>query len=154
MSTRFGSRGGGQSIWLGELTHEPLGCASGLRVRSLYFGFCLGGERTAESSEPADSLGGCFSPRRWSLDLAPVRVLNFLCEVCLVLGLEVASQGTLVIKNPPASEGDARDAHSIPGSGRSLGGEPGNPLQYYYLENPMDRGTWWATVHGIAKRHD
>ena len=44
------------------------------------------------------------------------------------------------------------DPDSIPGEGRSLGGGPGNPLQYSCLENPMDRGAWWATVHhGIAK---
>ena len=39
----------------------------------------------------------------------------------------------------------------IPGSGRSPGGRHGNPLQYSYLQNPMDRGAWWATVHGVAK---
>ena len=39
----------------------------------------------------------------------------------------------------------------IPGSGRSLGGGHGNPLQYSCLENPMDRGAWWATVHRVAK---
>ena len=39
----------------------------------------------------------------------------------------------------------------IPGSGRSPGNGNGNPLQYSYLENPMDRGAWWATVHGVAK---
>ena len=47
------------------------------------------------------------------------------------------------------SEGDAGDMGSIPGSGRSPGG--GNPLQYSCLENSMDRGTWWARVHGVAK---
>ena len=40
---------------------------------------------------------------------------------------------------------------SIPGSGRSPGGGHGNPLQYSCLDNPMDRGAWWATVHRIAK---
>ena len=40
---------------------------------------------------------------------------------------------------------------SIPGSGRSPGGECGNPLQYSCLENPMDRGAWWATVDGVSK---
>ena len=39
----------------------------------------------------------------------------------------------------------------IPGSGRSPGGGNGNPLQYSCLENPMDRGAWWATIHGVAK---
>ena len=45
----------------------------------------------------------------------------------------------------------AGDMDSIPGSGRSPGGRNGNPLQYSCLENPMDRGAWWATVHGVTK---
>ena len=45
----------------------------------------------------------------------------------------------------------AGDSGSIPGSGRSPGGGNGNPLQYSCLENPMDRGVWWATVHGVEK---
>ena len=44
-----------------------------------------------------------------------------------------------------------RDLGSIPGSGRSPGEGNGNPLQYSCLENPMDGGAWWATVHGVAK---
>ena len=44
-----------------------------------------------------------------------------------------------------------RDTGSIPGSGRSPGGGNGNPLQYCCLENPRDRGAWWATVRGVAK---
>ena len=59
--------------------------------------------------------------------------------------------GIEVVKNPPASAGDARDTSSIPGSGQSLGGGNGNPLQYSFLENPMDRGTWQAIVHGVTK---
>ena len=62
-----------------------------------------------------------------------------------------ASQVALVVKNPPAKAGDLRDVGSIPGSGRSLGGWQGNPLQGFGLENPMDRGAWRATVHGVAK---
>ena len=46
---------------------------------------------------------------------------------------------------------NAEDPDWIPGLGRSPGGEHGNPLQYSCLENPMDRGAWWATVHGVAK---
>ena len=46
---------------------------------------------------------------------------------------------------------NAGDLGSIPGSGRSPGGGHGNPLQYSCLENPVDRGAWWATVHGVAK---
>ena len=54
-----------------------------------------------------------------------------------------------------ASACNAGDLSSIPGSGRSPGEGNGNPLQYSRLENPMDRGAWWATVHGIARvRHD
>ena len=56
-----------------------------------------------------------------------------------------------MIKNPPASRGDARDGVSTPGSGRSFGEGKGKPLQYSCLENPMDRGAWWATVHGVSK---
>ena len=62
-----------------------------------------------------------------------------------------ASQVALVVKNPPANAGDRRDAGSIPGSGRSPGGGQGNPLRYFCLENPTDRGDWWATVHRVAK---
>ena len=54
-------------------------------------------------------------------------------------------QGARVMKNPPANAGDIRHAGSIPRSGRSLGGGNGNPPQYSCLENPMDRGVWWAT---------
>ena len=63
-----------------------------------------------------------------------------------------ASQGYLVVKNPPASAGDRREVGSIPGLGRSPGGGHGNPLQYSCLENLMDRGAWWATVRRIVKR--
>ena len=59
-----------------------------------------------------------------------------------------ASQVSWVVKNPPANAGEVG---SIPRSGRSSGGGHGNPLQYSCLENPMDRGAWWATVHGVAK---
>ena len=53
-----------------------------------------------------------------------------------------------MVKDPHASEGDTG---SIPGSGRSLGGGNGNPLQYSCLENPMDRGVLRATVYGVSK---
>ena len=62
-----------------------------------------------------------------------------------------ASQVALVVKNLPANAGDIRDAGLIPGLERSPGGGHGNPLQYSCLENPTDRGTWWATVHGVIK---
>ena len=56
-----------------------------------------------------------------------------------------------MVKNLPANSGDARDADSIPGSGRSPRAGNGNPLQYFCLEDPVDRGAQWATVHGVAK---
>ena len=56
-----------------------------------------------------------------------------------------------VVKNPHADAGDAADAGSIPGLGRSPGEGNENPLQSSCLENPMDRGAWWATVHEFAK---
>ena len=56
-----------------------------------------------------------------------------------------------LVKNPPASAGDTRDAGSIPGSGRSPGEGNSNPLLSSCLENSMDRGAWWATIHGVAK---
>ena len=57
-----------------------------------------------------------------------------------------ASHVVLVVKNPPANAEDARDTGWIPESGKSPGGGHGNPLQYSCLENPLDRGAWWATV--------
>jgi len=61
----------------------------------------------------------------------------------------------LVVKNLPTNlptnAGDIRDMGSIPGSGRSPGRGHGNPLQYSCQENPMERGAWQTTVHGVAK---
>ena len=56
-----------------------------------------------------------------------------------------------MVKDPLA---DAGDVGSAPELGRSLGGGNGNPLQCSCLENPADRGAWWATVHGVAKESD
>ena len=56
-----------------------------------------------------------------------------------------------MVKNPPANAGDSG---SNPGSGRSPGEGNGNPLQYSCLEDSMDRGAWWATIHGVAKESD
>ena len=65
--------------------------------------------------------------------------------------MEPGSQMVLVVKNLPANAGDIRDAGLTPGLGKSPGGGRGNPLQYSCLENPMDRGAWWATVHRVGK---
>ena len=59
-----------------------------------------------------------------------------------------ASQVALEAKNLPTNAGDAG---SLPGLGRSHGEGNGNSLQYSCLENPMERGAWWNTVHGVAK---
>ena len=56
-----------------------------------------------------------------------------------------------MVKNSPASAGEARDAGSIPGSGRSPGVGNGNPFQYSCLENSLDRRAWWSTVHRVTK---
>ena len=62
--------------------------------------------------------------------------------------------GWQVVKNMSADAGDVRVADSIPGSGRSPGGGHGNSLQCFCLENPMDRGAWWATVNRVAEKSD
>ena len=59
--------------------------------------------------------------------------------------------GGSVVKNPPTNAGNPRDIDSIPEVGRSPGDGNGNPLHYSCLENSMNRGAWWATVHGIQK---
>ena len=60
----------------------------------------------------------------------------------------MASQAAQMVKNPPASAGDAG---LIPGSRKSSGEGNGNPLQYFCLDNPIDSGAWWAAVHRVAK---
>ena len=66
-------------------------------------------------------------------------------------GSEGTSQVVLSVKDPSASAGDVGDVGSIPRLGRSPGEGNGNPLRYSCLENPTDRGAWWATVHGVTK---
>ena len=64
------------------------------------------------------------------------------------LFLYIGVPGGSVVKNSHANAGDQG---SVPGLGRSPGGGNGDPLQYSYLENPMDRGAWWATVQGVTR---
>ena len=72
--------------------------------------------------------------------------------VCLQMIMACwASQVVPVVKNLPAIAGDIRDMGWIPGLGRVPGGWNGNPLKHSCLENPMDRGAWWAMVHRVAK---
>ena len=79
-----------------------------------------------------------FSKGSWS----PASCI--LVESSLFLGFPGGSEVKACARN-------AGDLGSIPGSGRFPGEGNGNPLQYSCLENPMDRGAWWATVHGVAK---
>ena len=72
-------------------------------------------------------------------------------EVLIYLRYYWTSQVALMIKNLPAIVKDTKDASSIPGSGRSFEGGHGHPLQYSCLENLMDRGTWRAVDHRVAK---
>ena len=67
-----------------------------------------------------------------------------MCPYLFIRGFPGGSEGK-------ASAYNAGDLGSVPGWGRSPGEGNGNPLQYYYLENPMDGEAWWATVHGVAK---
>ena len=76
---------------------------------------------------------------------------TFIC-LNLVIIYRTDFPGGAVVKNPPANAGDARNVGLIPGLGRFPGGEHGNPFQYSCLENPMDRGAWQATVHGVTKK--
>ena len=63
--------------------------------------------------------------------------------------------GGAVVENLPiTNERDPENSGSIPGLGRSSGVGNSNPLQYSCLEDSVDRGVWWATVHGVTKRHD
>ena len=83
--------------------------------------------------------------------LLPVEFRPFeQVERVVVSGLG-ADKMALVVKNLPASAGDLRDAGSIPELGRSPGDGHGNLLRYSCLESSMDRGAWWATVHGVTK---
>ena len=68
------------------------------------------------------------------------RILSNIQQICYYYTIIISFQVVLVVKNPPANAEDVGDAGLFPGSGRSPGVGNGNPLQYSYLENPMDRG--------------
>ena len=70
------------------------------------------------------------------------RAVSFIKKLIVVV---------LLVENPPASAGDIRDTGLIPGLGISPEEGNGNPLQYSYLENPVDREAWWVTVYRVAK---
>ena len=83
-----------------------------------------------------------------TLSYPPYSFLQCIGLSCAYVG---RCQVALVVKISPASAGDRRDTGLIPGSGRSPGEGNGNPLHYSCLENSMDRGVWWATVHGVTQ---
>ena len=96
-----------------------------------------------EPRSPALQADYCLSYRKTFLNII----------ICLLIYR--ASQIALVIKNLSVSAWDARHVDSIPGLERSPGVRNGNPLPYSCLENPMDRGAWWAVVHGAQRvRHN
>ena len=101
---------------------------------------------------------GITKSRTWLSDWTELRhtinvLKNHLEENCGTRAQmnQIHYPGIAVVKNPPANAGNAKDTGLIPGSGRSPGEGNGNPLQYSCLENLTDRGTWWATVHEVAK---
>ena len=85
-----------------------------------------------------------------SLTLRMRTMWSFMSYLGRAQGPPWASQVVLVVKNPPAIAGDIKDSGSIPGLGRFSREGQGNPLQYSCLENPLDKRTWWATVHSVA----
>ena len=108
---------------------------------------------------PVRAMGRRRSSKRWEVSVAggkPAREIagGDISEqpprVTFVLGVR-ASQMVLVVSTQPANAAERGDVGLIPGSGRSPGGGHGYPLQYSCIENPMDRGAWRATVHGITE---
>ena len=95
----------------------------------------------------------CWGRKCWLVRLlhddCPLFWGEFIC-VCVYLRILGLPQW-LSSKGSAYNAGESGDTDLIPGSGRSPGGGHGNLLQYFCLENPMDRGAWWATVHRVAK---
>ena len=77
--------------------------------------------------------------------------MMFTVNLSYMAFIRLGFPGGAVVKNPPANSGDRRGAGSIARSGKSPGVGNGNLLQYSRLENSMDRGAWWAVVHGVTK---
>ena len=91
--------------------------------------------------------GLSFSPLPWALSVS----FCWISSMGFSHLSSLPSQVVLVVKNLPANAGDTRDVSLIPGSGRSPGEVNGSPRQYSCLKNPMNRGAWQATLHGVAK---
>ena len=105
-------------------------------------------------SFPAPPLFKSFSAVRGGGGEADIELgfeLGLISGTGLRMGLGMELGASLVAQTVKESTCNAGDLGSIPGSGRSSGEENGYPLQYSCLENPIDRGAWWATGHGVAK---
>ena len=98
-------------------------------------------------------VGFCYAKKRgrlfWQRQMKTVWA-KFLRED-KAFWVDVVSQVALVVKNLPSNAGDIKRHGLMPGLGRFSGEENGNPLQHSCLENPMDRGAWWAAVHGVTQ---
>ena len=91
----------------------------------------------------------------FSVAFCLLNIMMIMLPSIIVVSFDWPSPVVLLVKNPPANAGDIRDMDSISGLGRSSGGGHGNQLQYSCLENPMDRGSWWAIVHRLqGVRHN
>ena len=107
------------------------------------FGFCFFVHKPLYTGASV-SVG--LHPRSQTAESKHMSILNF--NRCYPIAC--FPRGT-VVKNLPANTGDTKDAGSIPGYGRCPRAGNGNPLPYSCLENSMDRGAWWATVHRVAE---
>ena len=123
-----------------------------------FYSFIVSGSRVLSN------ISGAETGEMWYFRFGWVHIKRFRCLLSALaqgqslyymfwhfLTLPMHFQVALVVKNLPANAGGIRDAGSIPGFGRSPGWGHGNPFQYSCLENPVDRGTWQAVVHGVAK---
>ena len=102
--------------------------------------------RVASGWEKTVQIQSCSKAYQWKYSYLGQKlclIIIYFSIISLILS-KVGSDGKASVYN-------AGDPCSIPGSGRSPGEGNGNPLQYYCLENPMDRGAWQATVHGVSK---
>ena len=99
-----------------------------------------GGRHGTDSPSELPEEASLPKPRFWTSGLQNWKTTNFW-----------GFPGGSVVKNQSANAGDTEDSDLIPGSGSPPGVGNGNPLQYCCLENPMDRGSWWATVRGVTK---
>ena len=123
-----------------------------LKRDRIYIHCCFGGFPGGAAAKSLQSCPTLSDPMDCSLPGSSIHGI-FQARVLEWGAIAFSSQVALVVKNSLANarDGDLRDVGSIPGSGRSPGGGHGNSLQYSCLENPMDRGAWWATVHRVAE---